>query len=109
MDRPELFVSCPAIFEDPGTIGVILTSTFLSGDNDGGDPVVGGIRSGRGGVLGVHFASGDPSFGGVLVNASLSVSAMMRFISCLKRSLSCFNQQDVGSGALYDRSNRFPS
>ena len=73
------------------TAGVILTSTRLSGDNDCGDPAVGGICSGRGGVLGTHFAVGDPSFGGVWVNASLSVSAMMRFISCLEAFLSRFH------------------
>lgn len=51
--------------EDPCAIaGVILKSTFLPGD-DTGDPGVGGIRSGRGGVLGVHFAADGPSFGEV--------------------------------------------
>lgn len=49
--------------EDPCVMtGVILASTFLPGDDDGGDPGVGGMRSGRGGVLGVHFVLGDPSF-----------------------------------------------
>ena len=83
------------IAKDPCAIpGDVLTSALLSGDNDGGDSVVGGIRSGRGGVLGVHFAIGDPSFGGAGASAPLSVSAMMRFISCLKRSISCFHQQN---------------
>ena len=70
--------------------GVILKSTFLLGDNGTGGPGVEGIRSGRGGVLGVHFAVDDPSVGGVWGNAFLSVSAIILFISCLKRSLSCF-------------------
>ena len=74
--------------------GVILKSTFLPGDDDSGGPGVGGIRSGRGDVFGVHFAIGDPSFGGVCGSAFFSVSAMILFISCLKRSLSRFQQQD---------------
>lgn len=81
--------------------GDVFTPTLLPGDNDGGDPVVGGIRSGRGAILGVHFATGDPSFGGVWANASLSVSAMMRFISCLKISLSCFHQKKKRRGETY--------
>lgn len=44
-----------------------------------------GIRSDRGGVLGAHFATEDPSFGGVWGNAFLSVSAIMLFISCLEK------------------------
>ena len=45
--------------------GVILKSIFLPGDDNTGDPWVEGIRSGRGGVLGVHFATDVPSFGEV--------------------------------------------
>ena len=77
--------------------GVILKSTFLPGDDDSGGPGVGGIRSGRGDVFGVHFAIGDPSFGGVCGSAFFSVSAMILFISYLKRSLSRFRQQDDGA------------
>lgn len=55
----------PWIVKDAGVIaGVILKSTFLSVD-DTGDPEVEGIRSDRGGVLGVHLAVNNPSFGGV--------------------------------------------
>jgi hypothetical protein len=69
--------------------GATLKSSFLPEDDSTGDSEVEGIRSGRGGVLGFHFATGDPSFGGVKGNGFLSASAIMLFISCLKRSLSC--------------------
>ena len=64
--------------------GVILESTFLPGVDDVGNLGAGGIRSGRGGVLGVHFTVGNPSFGGVREDRLLSVSAIMVFISCLE-------------------------
>ena len=80
-------VSGLTVVEDPCVIvGVILKSIFLLGDGGNSDPGVGGIRSGRGGVLGFHFATGDPSFGEVWRYASLSVSAIMLFISCLQKS-----------------------
>jgi len=87
----------------------ILKSTFLPGDDDTGGPEVGGIRSGRGGVLGVHFAVNDPSFGGVWRDAFLSVSAIMLFMSCLEKSLSWFRYKRVGWVVLDGRSYRFPS
>ena len=77
--------------EDPCVISdVTLKSAFFPGDEETGGSGVEGIRSGCGGVLGVHFPTGDPSFGGVWGNASLSVSAIMLFMSCLKITLSCF-------------------
>lgn len=83
--------------EDPCAIaGVILKSTFIPGDDDNGNPGVGGIRSGRGGVLGVHFTICDSSLGGVWGDVFLSVSAIMLFISCLKGALSRFQQQNGG-------------
>ena len=66
IDNPELAASGLTIVEDPCVIaGVILKSTFLPGGDGAGGPGVEGIRSGRGGVLGVHFAVDDPSFGEV--------------------------------------------
>lgn len=64
--------------------GVILKSIFLPEDNGTGDPDVEGMRSDRGGVLGVHFAVDSPSNGVVWGNAFLSASAIMLFISRLK-------------------------
>jgi len=65
---------------------VTLKSAFFPGDEETGGSGVEGIRSGRGGVLGVHFPTGDPSFGGVWGNSFLSVSAIMLFMSYLKTS-----------------------
>jgi hypothetical protein len=66
IDRPELVISGLVIAGTPWVVtGVILTSPILLGDDDAGGAGVGGIRSGRGGVLGVHFAVDNPSFGEV--------------------------------------------
>ena len=74
---------------------VVLRSTFLLVDDDIGNPGTGAIRSGRGGVLGVHFTVNGPSFGGVREEAFLSVSAIMLFMSCLERRLSPFTNKAV--------------
>jgi hypothetical protein len=91
IDKPELLVSGLATVEGLcGMAGVILKFTFLPGDDGSADAGLEGIRSDRGGVLGVHFAVDSPSFGGCWENAFLSVSAIMLFISCLEKSLSRF-------------------
>lgn len=92
IDNPELVISGPTTVLYPGVAaGVAFKSIFLLGDDDMGDTEVAGIRSGRGGVLGVHFTVDNPSFGEVWEDVLLSVSAIMLFISCLITGPICFH------------------